>query len=686
MPEVDPFRIQTGKWYSTELKRRAVAEQIAERDAALPKHVCSTPPSLPWPSNEAEEATLLEVREKIALMRPQEFANDIQPYWNTLSYYKDMSTIQSHSSRLHIKAPPGSISLPSFSSLQRLTGATTTPESDDNSLSTLYLMLETAEEIAEAQKKGETIKTKLPREGALISDPDKVPLALNALQKLSETSQEALKVILPALVEADVYYAAETLTQVLRTSGVLPLAETLTSSLNPNQITSLLPAMCRVNPTWREDGFFDLTVEVLSTGGILRWEPSDVAKVLSALPKVPIADDYYTIPDFDPALPSNANKSHQELLNVAQDLAKNSAEARWDHFSYGLPGDFLLAPSTEDVEAAKREYEQAIQESNEFTETSQPDTVNYSSSSASTANPDSASQAPQSSSFQSSTKSTSEDDDLLSYLDVSNNEVQEFAPEGGRTYAPVYYNPIAWQPEELGRLVGTMLSQELELDDIVNVLSSLGAEGWADSADTTPWFAYMGYLSTVISDALTANKHWVDEDYTWVLHDVITKVGPWALRQWPEYRAEEHQKWLVDLIAQTAIKYGRFKHDYRFIQVALNMLCDAWPEYEHQKLADMIEARMKDRTYVGRAQNWYKWRVQGTFKEHFSDQRAAQSSLWIAPYNVGDNPKLPDLVEAQDLREKTSAERFVKNLTQQEDERLSPPSRTGTKANNTVNW
>jgi len=665
----DPWRITSGKWYSPELKRRAIQEQIAERDAALPKHVCSTPQSLPYPSTEAETQLLREVQEHLRATSPAAFGHDLLPYWSAMSHYKtQLLGIPSPSladvsvSQLQFQS--------TFNSLHQLPSPSSAGDTA-SSLSTLYALTHLNPSLVSS------LEQHKPRDES-VEPPNSSPsVSLDECRVLAEVSEEALKKLLPAMVEADVYWAGEALTQVLRERGALELAESLTASLNPRQLTSLLPAMCRVNPTWREDGFFDLMVEVLSTGGILRWEPEDVSKVIAALPKVPISADYYTVPELDPANPANEKKSTTELLHVAQTMAREGCELRWDHSSYGLPGDFLLTPSKEDVEKAKREYEDEVLNATDDLESeARSDAV-----STTVGHAISGQELAQ-------TVAVKQEVDALEYLDVShavaptalvNSEI-EAARE------PAYYNPIAWQPEEIGRLVGTMLSQELELDDIVNVLSGLALEGWKDSAAEAPWHAYMGYMSTVVSDALAANKQWVDEDYTWVVHDVIAKVGPWALRQWPDYRADEHQQWLADLVAQTAIKYGRFKHDYRLIQVMLNMICDNWPQHEHQKLADMISLRMKDRTYIGRAQNWFKWRVTHEYKERFSDQRAAQSKLWIAPYNVGENPKLPELITSQGLRDPSFIEKIKKAITETDDERFTAPSRTGTKPDNELRW
>jgi hypothetical protein len=667
-PARDPWRITSGKWFSPELKRRAILEQIAERDAALPKPVHSTPPSLPWPANEKEESVLVEVREKMALMRPDQLADEIMPYWNTTSHYKDL--MAPRLGQVPAPEPSGSLELSTiFTSIPRLSSPTSEQSSAQPDLETLYVMLSAEPYLPRPSSESEK---KVSNEAPISDSSPATQLTLKEVRILAEESKETLKVLMPAMVEANVYYAAETLTKVLRERGALELGEIITATLNPDQTTRLLPAMCRVNPTWREDGFFDLMTEVLSTGGILRWEPSDVAKVIADLPKVPISNDYYTSPEFDPALPENEDKTPVELLQAAQNQAFKTQQSRWDHASYGEPGDFLLTPSKDDIEAAKREYEAVVNGTEDVDATAEAvgnRTEN---------------EIPMTNSEQ----VKRDEDSLLDYLDVSHSVASSPSQEVtlASEFEPAYYNPIAWQPEEVGRLIGTMLSQELELDDIVDVLSGLALDGWKDSASGAPWYAYMGYFSTVVSDALATNKHWVDEDYTWVLHDVITNVGPWALRQWPDYRTEEHQKWLADLVAQTAIKYGRFKHDYRLIQVMLNMLCDSWPDHEHQKLADMIEARMKDRTYVGRIDNWFKWRVSGRLKERFSDQRAAQSKLWIAPYNVGDNPKLPELVKSQGLRDPNWLEKITRNMTETEETKLTAPSRKGTKPRNTVNW
>lgn len=764
-PKRDPWRITTGTWYSPALKKIAVAQQIIERDFHLPEPTNSTPPSLPYPSSEAEERLLTEMLLKVDSTLPSNFVSEILPYFDSLSYYKQLSS----GSKTLPPVSPEKLTLhlaSSFSVLQALPAPST--DASSSALTPLWLVLsamdifigipEVIKKIAENEKLADThgetahaprYPSQSHKQATLsnsshtnntdlsASDDTTNYLTPDQARILSETSEDHLKLILPALVEADVYYAAEVMNGVLKkklrssklgkfaseisdasdatllgdgstnteeskpfaflssatsseTSPILEISEILRSTLNPRQLTGLLPAMCRTNAEWREDGFFDLMVDVMSTGGILRWEPEDVASVISALPKVPIAADYFTPSEIDPLNAANADKSSDELLKIAQKMAPT----RWDSGAYGLPGDFFLRPSKEDVEAAKREFEEEMMEE-ESTTTSAPLASNVASSAEHTTAEDgmatssasSAERSAKSSSFTAPEEMA--EDDLLSYLDVtSESKVVEEVVESGNAVGspPAFYNPIAWQPEEIGRLVGTMLSQELELDDIVHVLCTMATDRWEEEAGQAPWSAYMGYISSVVSEALTTNKHWIDEDYSWVLHDVIATVGPWALRKWPDYGVEEHQKWLAELVSQIAIKYGRFKHDYRFIQIALNMICDNWPEHEHQKLADVIALRMKDRTFVGRTKHWVKWRISQEYQHKFSDQRAASSHLWVAPYNVGNNPKMPTFVKSAGLRDPGLVEKIQRAITETEDQKLSAPSRTGSKPQNEIMW
>lgn len=760
----DPWRITTGNWYSPALKAKAVEQQIIERDWHLPEPTQSTPPSLPYPSTEAEERLLTEMLLAIDSTPSSQFTTDLLPYFDSLTYYKQINT--TNSSPPPISPEKFSLQLSSsFSVLQALPA----PESPSTFVSStpIWIILSYLDSIVGydrivqriieneklAETHGESIHSRplkssesassttsmlghshdvMDSNGAIF-DSNSTPAYLTPDQAriLSETSEEHLKVLLPALVEADVYYAAEVINGVLKrklkaaklgkysseltpqeidsdaetsaqvtesrplaflansneNSPILEISQILQSTLNPRQLTGLLPAMCRTNAEWREDGFFDLMVDVLSTGGVLRWEPTDIAAVISALPKVPIAADYFTPAEIDPANPDNADKTSDELLKIAQKMAPT----RWDAGGYGLPGDFYLRPSKEDIEAAKREFDEVMMEEEEASaaETASSPIHQYPSQNANES--DSASAA--ANNFKRTEKGeankTLDDEDLLAYLDVgsaSKAPEEVLSKEEESISPPAFYNPIAWQPEEIGRLVGTMLSQELELDDIVGVICTMATEHWEEEAGQAPWHAYMGYISSVVSEALTTNKHWVDEDYSWVLHDVIATIGPWALRKWPEYRVEEHQKWLSELVAQIAIKYGRFKHDYRFIQIALNMICDNWPEHEHQKLSDVVAYRMKDRTLVGRTKNWYKWRISHEYDKKFSDQRAAASQLWIAPYNVGNNPKMPNFVESAGLRDPGLIERITRAITDSEEQKLTAPSRTGAKPMNEISW
>lgn len=761
----DPWKITTGSWYSPKLKARAVAAQIIERDFHLPEPTNSTPVSLPYPSSEQEERLLTEMLLKVDSTAPALFVSELLPYFDSLTYYRQVTSgkdlpppVAAEKFALQLSS--------SFSVLQALPAPSSPTEpSQDNgassfaSLTPLWILLsymdlytdlpQLIKRIADNEKladnHGEALHDRSSSNKAVqrptatidVSEEESKFLTPDQARILSETSEEHLKALLPALVEADVYYAAEVMNGVLKKkrqsaklgkyatdlaadmseeevkllegaatasetrpfaflkksdeiSPVLEISEILRSTLNPRQLTGLLPAMCRTNAQWREDGFFDLLVDVMSTGGVLRWEPEDVAAVIGALPKVPIAGDYFTPPELDPLSAENESKSADDLLKIAQSMAPT----RWDAGAYGLPGDFYLRPSKEDVEAAKREFEEDMMETETAASTaSSAPTKPFSSFNSAQDAEDqvntAAGVARESQSSTSQSDKDSAEDALLSYLDVSADAaIVEDAPKSSTESAspPAFYNPIAWQPEEIGHLVGTMLSQELELDDIVGVVCTMATDLWEEEAGEAPWSAYMGYISSVVSEALTTNKHWVDEDYSWVLHDVIATVGPWALRKWPEYRVEEHQKWLAELVAQIAIKYGRFKHDYRFIQIALNMICDNWPDQEHQKLSDLVALRMQDRTIVGRTKNWYKWRISQEFNHKFSDQRAASSQLWIAPYNVGNNPKMPSFVQSAGLRDPGLIERLQRAITDTEDQKLSAPSRTGTKPENEWIW
>lgn len=749
-PARDPWRVTTGTWYSPELKKREVARQIIERDYNMPELVHSTPESLPYPSTEAQERLLTEIHLKIDSTPPSILTSELLPYFGAIGYYKNIFQPKALQNPLPI--PDLTLSLgAAIGSLQSLPSPSSEASMDSNDHIPLLLIhiLTHMKEFMDEDSFKKAISTvrrrKTDSEGTINSNVGdskdvnynryeedtfaeeetaetalELTLTPDQARMMSETSKDHLSQLMPALVEADVYYAAEVMTGVLKERGVLELSETLKTTLNPRQLTALLPAMCRVNPEWREDGFFDLMVEVLSLGGILRWEPEDIAAVLAALPKVPISQDYYIPPEIDPTSPENALKSSDELLKLAQKMAIDSRDERgprWDVGAYGMPGEFFLRPSKEDVEAAKREFEEEMKEGEQeieniekygseerigettIGENPEKEVLNHGFSEIKSETIDLGEKndlfgGPKKFSSKSE-ESDREPIDILDYLDVSktvlNNSSGENSSSSGigstdvEKSSPAFYNPIAWQPEELGRLIGTMLSQELELDDIVHVMCGLAIEGWKEEGNND-WHSFMGYFSTVVSDALTVNKHWIDEDYTWVLHDVIGTIGPWALRQWPEYGVEEHQKWLAELISQVAIKYGRFKHDYRFIQIALNMICDNWPDIEHQKLADLIQLRMKDRTLVGRAQNWYKWRISKEYDAKFSDQRASQSQLWMAPYNSGKNPKLPTLISSAGLRELGIIESIQKAIYETEDSKLSPPSRTGAKPQNELQW
>jgi hypothetical protein len=195
-----------------------------------------------------------------------------------------------------------------------------------------------------------------------------------------------------------------------------------------------------------------------------------------------------------------------------------------------------------------------------------------------------------------------------------------------------------WLPHEIGRLIGSILSKEMELDVmttlIANVVTQEWPKQWKSGAQPPEWYSYLGYAGVMLTDALAINKKWVDEDYQWVVNDFAHDVGIWAVETWgPEvYSKFEHQLLLTDLISTLAIKYGRFNHDIRLIQMMLNMICMNWPEHEHEVLAALIQERMKSMSIKNRTKNWLK--LQLGSNEVPTKGQLAQSQLWSNPESL----------------------------------------------------
>lgn len=198
---------------------------------------------------------------------------------------------------------------------------------------------------------------------------------------------------------------------------------------------------------------------------------------------------------------------------------------------------------------------------------------------------------------------------------------------------------VLWLPHELGRLVGTVLRSEMELDVITALIVGIVTEEWPhqwEQPDRPPvaWHTFLGYAGVMLTDALAINKNWVDEDFQWVVNDFAHDVGIWAVHTWgPEvYSKFEHQQLLADIISTLAIKYGRFNHDIRMIQIMLNMICMGWPEHDHSVLAALIQERMRPTSLVSRTRNWVQ--IQMGSPDASFPGLLAQSQLWSLPGSV----------------------------------------------------
>jgi hypothetical protein len=210
-----------------------------------------------------------------------------------------------------------------------------------------------------------------------------------------------------------------------------------------------------------------------------------------------------------------------------------------------------------------------------------------------------------------------------------------------------------WLPHELGRLIGNILKTEEELDYMINLIRYLG-EVWAEQEgsrlelllpgeelDDVPlrdrlvragvrWNDFLGYMGTIATDAAASNKHWVDEDWCWILNDLQHDLGDWAHQNLDAYGKLEHILYIADMVATLSIKLGDFHHDYRIIQIALNMICvPIWPEADHALLAEILTERMKNRTWAGRAALTASYLAGST--PSATDKTASQSALWEAP-------------------------------------------------------
>jgi len=128
------------------------------------------------------------------------------------------------------------------------------------------------------------------------------------------------------------------------------------------------------------------------------------------------------------------------------------------------------------------------------------------------------------------------------------------------------------------------------------------------------------------------------------------------------FSIEEHILWLSDIISQTAIKYGRFHHDYRLIQIVLNNVVADWPDDRHEQLAALITERMRSRMIAGRISNSIKSAVsnlvsplrQALAPNSNSKEKSiirgstecGESILWIPPPHLRDAVMTPEGREA----------------------------------------
>ena len=99
--------------------------------------------------------------------------------------------------------------------------------------------------------------------------------------------------------------------------------------------------------------------------------------------------------------------------------------------------------------------------------------------------------------------------------------------------------------------------------------------------------------------------------------------------------------WLSDVISQVAVKYGRFKHDYRLIQIILNNVTTGWPEDRHEQLAELIRKRMEPHFLSSRIGRAIRNALSGVIppKEKSLIEKSlevGESILWVPPPDLQD--------------------------------------------------
>jgi hypothetical protein len=151
---------------------------------------------------------------------------------------------------------------------------------------------------------------------------------------------------------------------------------------------------------------------------------------------------------------------------------------------------------------------------------------------------------------------------------------------------------LLWAPEEIGEFVGKVVRDDMELDHVIGILDKLALTHWTSDAAHCTWQEYFGYVNVVTSSALAVNQDWQEEDFGWVVKGVTNDVGRWALRYWPEFRAEQYMEVVTDLVTQIALKWGRHTHDVQLIALLLSHSTAKWDNQLADKQAAMIEARM----------------------------------------------------------------------------------------------
>jgi hypothetical protein len=154
-----------------------------------------------------------------------------------------------------------------------------------------------------------------------------------------------------------------------------------------------------------------------------------------------------------------------------------------------------------------------------------------------------------------------------------------------------------WFPDEIGVLIGRLLTDEWELDHITYLLVDIATNHFADKAKEHSWQNYLGYMGIILSSACGIQRHWENEDIMWIYKDFCIDVGRWALYTWEDFGEMEYREWLTDIIPMVALRRNDCPHDSKLISSIMDETCESWRLDKGDLLGFMIEARMKRKSF-----------------------------------------------------------------------------------------